>query len=159
MSNFEKVLEFNKAFGVVTNTKPHVKIFDEDKKLLEYRLSLIIEEVKELQDAIREKDFTETIDALADILYVTLGAFTAIGIHADQAFKIVHDSNMSKLCPDEATAIRTVEFYKKNESDRYPDPIYRLADDKKNWVVLNESTMKILKNIDYIPADFSKLIQ
>lgn len=158
MSNFDKVLEFNKAFGVCTHTKPKTKIFDEDKKLIEYRLALIIEEVKELQDAIREKDFVETIDALTDILYVTLGAFTAIGINANEAFAIVHDSNMSKLCPDESTAEKTVTHYKQNCADRYADPVYRKADDNKNWVVLNSSTKKILKNINYTPADFTTLL-
>lgn len=154
MSNFDKVLEFNKAFDIITHTIPNTKIFVEEKKLLEHRLSLIIEEVKELQDAIREKDFVETIDALTDILYVTLGAFTAIGINADDAFDIVHKSNMSKLCASEDIAIKTVAHYKKYFVERYDTPIYRKANDGKNWVVLNSTTNKILKNIHYTPANF-----
>ena len=117
-SNFQKILEFNKAFGVEGYDKPQFNIFDENPKLINYRLSLILEEVRELQDAIQQKDLTECVDALADIMYVTLGAFTAIGVDADVAFNLVHKSNMSKLCVSEEEAKYTVQSYKENESHR-----------------------------------------
>jgi predicted HAD superfamily Cof-like phosphohydrolase len=98
MSNFDKVLEFNKAFGVTTNTTSQYNLFDTDTKLVNYRKELILEEVDELKDAIEKKDFVETIDALTDILYVVYGAFSAFGVNADKAFDIVQKSNMSKLC-------------------------------------------------------------
>lgn len=156
-TNFEKVVEFNKAFGVINNTEPNHKIFNDiNKKLVEYRLSLVVEEVNELKDAIMNKDIVETVDALADITYVVHGFFTALGVNADNAFDIVHKSNMSKLCVSEAEAIATVESYKKD--DRYDTPAYKPADDNINWVVYNKSTMKVLKSINYIPADFKSLL-
>ena len=51
-SNFQKILEFNEAFGVKTNTTIQHDIFDKDPKLVQYRLSLIEEEVDELKQAI-----------------------------------------------------------------------------------------------------------
>jgi predicted HAD superfamily Cof-like phosphohydrolase len=157
-SNYQKILDFNKAFGVKTNTKPQLDIFDKDPALIQYRLDLILEEVQELKDAINQKDFQETLDALADIQYVVLGAYTAIGINGDQAFDIVHNSNMSKLCKTEQEAIQSVEIYKNEIPQRYNSPAYRKSDDNFHWVVFNKSTMKILKSCKYTPANFDSLI-
>lgn len=159
-TNFEKVCLFNKAFGVKSNySEPQLDICDKDPELIKYRLSLIQEEVQELQDAIKDKDFIEITDALADILYVTYGAFTAIGINADEAFEIVQKSNLSKLCATEQDAIETVKRYKEEVSQRYDSPSYRRSDDGKFFVVYNQSTMKILKNYKYTPADFTELLK
>ena len=154
-SNFEKVLEFNKSFGVFTKDTPQYHLYDTDPDIVKYRKSLITEEVQEFEDSIKYKNFSESIDALCDILYVVYGAFTAFGVDADKAFEIVQQSNMSKLCKDEEEAQKTVEFYQKDS--RYDSPSYRLSDDGKNYVVFNESTKKILKSINYKPVDFSNL--
>lgn len=158
-SHFQKVLDFNKAFGVETHHTRNNKIFDDNKKLINYRLSLINEEVEELHQAIKDNDFKEIVDALADIEYVVLGAYTALGIDADKAFDIVHSSNMSKLCVSEDEAKKTVEYYKQNkEKLGYDSPAYRLSDDGIHYVVYNESTGKILKSINYTPANFDNLL-
>ena len=65
---------------------------------------------------------------------------------------------MSKLCKTEEDAIETVKRYKNEIPQRYDSPNYRKADDDIHWVVYNESTMKILKNFKYNPADFTTLI-
>jgi len=158
-SNFQKVVEFNKAFGVPTNTEPQLDIFDKNPKLVDYRLALINEEVQELKDAIATKDFTEVVDALSDILYVVLGASTCFGFDADKAFDIVHKSNMSKLCKTKEIAMETVKRYKEEVPQRYDSPAYRLSDDNEHWVVYNESTMKILKSYMYTPADFTEIVR
>ena len=111
----------------------------------------------ELKDAIKERDFTEVIDALGDILYVVYGAGTSFGIDLDKAFSLIHDSNMTKLCKTEEEAVQTVEWYKANES-RYDTPAYRLSDDKKYYVVYNKSTGKILKSINYSPVKFDSML-
>ena len=106
LTNYQKVAsEFNNAFGVQTNLTPQFNLYDSDPNLVNYRRSLINEETMELNDAIGSKNFVETIDALSDILYVVYGAFSAFGIDADEAFDIVHQSNMSKLCKTEEDAI------------------------------------------------------
>ena len=156
LSNFEKVSkEFNVSFGVNNNDTPQPQLYDTDPKLVNYRLSLIEEEVEELKESIKNKDFKESIDALTDILYVVYGAYTAFGINADEAFKLVHDSNMSKLCNSEQEAIETVEFYKRD--GRYDSPTYRLSPDRNYYVVYNQSTSKILKSINYKPVSFDSL--
>ena len=157
LSNFKQVRdEFNISFGVAINQNSQKDLFDTDPKLVNYRLSLINEEVNELKDAVNNKDFKETIDALTDILYVVYGAYTAFGVDADKAFDLVHQSNMSKLCKDEEEAIRTVESYRNNP--RYDSPSYRLSPDGKYYVVYNRSTNKILKSINYNPVSFDSII-
>lgn len=49
------------------------------------------------------------MDALADILVVTLGAFDALGINGDKVFNEVHSSNISKLCNTIQEAFDSVE--------------------------------------------------
>jgi predicted HAD superfamily Cof-like phosphohydrolase len=158
-SNFQKVLEFNKAFGVKSNKTVQHEIFDKDPKLVQYRLDLIEEEVDELKQAIKEKDMTEVIDALADSLYVVLGACASFGFDADKAFDLVHKSNMSKLCETEEDAIETVRLYKEEVPQRYDSPAYRKSDDGNYFVVYNQSTMKILKNYKYSPVSFTSLLE
>lgn len=79
---------------------------------MKLRLSLIEEEIKELEEAVEQNNFIEIIDALADILYVTYGAGCSFGINLDTSFDIVHSSNMTKLCKNENEAKETVEWYK-----------------------------------------------
>jgi len=155
-TNFEKIYEFNTAFGVKSNNIPQKDLFDTDKKLVEYRLSLVNEEVQELNDSVRNKDFIETVDALTDILYVVYGFFSSIGVDADKAFELVHKSNMSKLCVSEEEAKETVKSYESD--DRYDSPAYRLSDDGKHYVVFNKSTSKILKSINYNPVSFDSIL-
>lgn len=154
-TNFEKIEEFNTAFGVKSNNTSQKDLFDTDKKLVDYRLSLVNEEVQELNEAVSNKDFKETIDALTDILYVVYGFYTALGIDADEAFELVHKSNMSKLCIDEDEAKKTVDSYKNDL--RYDSPDYRLSDDGIHYVVYNKSTSKILKSINYNPVSFDTI--
>lgn len=157
-TNYEKVLEFNEAFGIVNQTSPQLDIFSKNKKLLDYRMSLVTEEYNELKDAVETSDFVEIVDALSDLEYVCAGFFTALGIDNDKAFQIVHESNMSKLCKTEEEAIESVKRYKQEVPQRYDTPNYRKANDNKHYIVYNESTMKILKSYKYTPANFDNLI-
>ena len=70
------------------------------EKINSLRISLIKEELIELQKAIQDKNVVEIADALTDILYVTYGAGHAFGINLDKCFDEVQNSNMSKLGTD-----------------------------------------------------------
>ena len=159
LTNFQKVLEFNKAFGVKSNTEIQHDIFDKDPKLVQYRLDLIEEEVQEFKDAIKEKNMTEICDSIGDIMYVVLGAATAFGFDADKVFDLVHESNMSKLCETEEDAQETVRCYQTEVPQRYDTPAYKRSDDGNYFVVYNQNTMKILKNYKYKPVDFTELLK
>ena len=153
-TNFEAVVEFNRTFGVPVHDTPQHDVFIRDPKLVEYRLKLIREEVAELEKACIDHDLVETVDALADIAYVVHGMAASLGLNLDKAFQIVHQSNMSKSCKDEDEARETIAYYEKNKDTLgYDSPAYRKSADGR-FIVYNQSTMKILKSINYTPARF-----
>ena len=96
MTNFEKVKIFMETFGQEVKSKSSLS----SDKINSLRLSLIQEELDELNKAIQDKDIVEVADALTDILYVTYGAGHAFGIDLDHCFNEVQNSNMSKLGDD-----------------------------------------------------------
>ena len=63
-------------------------------------LSLIDEEVAELVAAVAADDKVEQLDALIDILVVTMGAVRAAGWDGEAAWKEVMDTNFAKIDPD-----------------------------------------------------------
>jgi predicted HAD superfamily Cof-like phosphohydrolase len=162
MTNFEKVKEFNRAFGleVPSVIRPH--LFVQDPKQVHLKLNLILEEVEELKEALQKEDLVETVDALADILYVVYGAGISFGVDMDKAFSIVHLSNMSKLCRTQKEAEETVQWYKDQfvqGTVPYDSPIYRHDPTTGYYIVLNQSTGKILKNIHYQPVDLYPILK
>lgn len=100
-SNFEKVAEFQKAVGAKRPFSPT----HPEKELLSLWLGLIREEYEEMLEA-ADPLLEETADLaslanfaheLADLLYVTYGAFTVCGINADAVFGEIHRANMAKM--------------------------------------------------------------
>ena len=60
-------------------------------------LKLIKEEVDELQTAVDQNDRVEQLDALIDIMVVTVGAVQSLGVDAEGAWKEVMSTNFSKI--------------------------------------------------------------
>lgn len=97
----EMVREFHEAFDLPVNTTA-------TRELLDLRASLIWEEWVELEEEFaRAKwclDFGSKVPnrdrltkEMADLLYVVYGAAVALGIDLEEAFRRVHESNMTKL--------------------------------------------------------------
>jgi predicted HAD superfamily Cof-like phosphohydrolase len=63
-------------------------------------VSLIDEESDELKVAINNNDQVETLDALVDILVVTIGAIHSMGADAEGAWKEVMSTNFAKIDKD-----------------------------------------------------------
>ena len=63
-------------------------------------LKLIDEEVGELHQAVSADDFTEQLDALVDILVVTIGAIHSAGFDGEGAWKEVMRTNFAKIDKD-----------------------------------------------------------
>ena len=83
ISGYHQVQEFHEVFGHPLNTSLQFNIFTENPKLVDFRISLIDEEIKEFIDACSKKDFIEAIDAIADIMYVVYGAMHVFGVNYD----------------------------------------------------------------------------
>ena len=69
--------------------------FNEDQ--LNMYFGLMEEEGGELADAIAKQDKVQTLDALIDIMVVTIGAIHSLGVDAEGAWREVRDSNLAKI--------------------------------------------------------------
>jgi NTP pyrophosphatase (non-canonical NTP hydrolase) len=154
-SNFTKVVEFNEAFGVIPEGRlgrgPDPAIFSSDGGEVESCMKLIREEVKELERGVERRDLVETVDALADILYVVYGMGARLGVDMDKAFALVHDNNMSKLCRTQEEARESAEFHREKKTCQAP----AVRPSGKYWVVYNSETRKILKPKAWRDVDLS----
>ena len=73
--------------------------FNEDQ--LNMYFNLMEEEGSELSEAIMKQDRVQTLDALIDIMVVTIGAIHSLGVDADAAWNEVLATNLAKI--DRAT--------------------------------------------------------
>lgn len=90
------VREFHEKFSVPSAVTPTAG----RPARRDLRSALILEEVAEFSEACNDVNLIEMADALADIIYVTIGAALEFGIPIDRVFAEVHRSNMTKLWPD-----------------------------------------------------------
>ena len=72
-------------------------------------LDLIREETDELEEAIQDNDKVEQLDALIDILVVTMGAVRAAGWGGEAAWKEVMDTNFAKIDPTTNKVIKRAD--------------------------------------------------
>ena len=72
-------------------------------------LSLIDEEYEELLEAVVNQDRVEQLDALVDILVVTMGAIRAAGWDGEAAWKEVMDTNFAKIDPTTGKVIKRAD--------------------------------------------------
>lgn len=158
---FQKIKSFNVLFGVVEEHKPFdINIIKNDPILIEKCMKLIREETEEIEQAIKQNDTIEVVDGIADAIYVLCGMAARMGVNLDKILNEVHSNNMTKLCKTEDEAKLTVswyiEFYKHKQE--YDSPEYRLAPDKKHYIVYNKSTGKILKSVNWKPVNLKPLL-
>ncbi len=111
--SLDLVAEFHRTFKHPILLKPTIP----DEKRSQLRVDLIAEELKELEEAIKEKDLVGVADALCDIQYVLSGAILEFGLGESfkQLFDEVQRSNMSKACKTEEEARETIDHYRRKD--------------------------------------------
>ena len=158
--------ENNSHFQMVNKNKDlliRTDIFNEDNTILLDDVMFNIGTSRLIMESLRlcllEHESIECLPQfLCELNYKIYYMCLILGINLDTSFDIVHKSNMSKLCQNENIAKKTVDSYKKND-DRYDSPFYmqsKLSD--KLYIVKNKSTGKVLKSINYTPANFKKML-
>jgi predicted HAD superfamily Cof-like phosphohydrolase len=168
-SNYEIIYKIiskrNKSIIIPTN--PQIKLLNGNRKIVDNYIKLIGNSINYLKfknkimNDNQSKYFNYDIslnnmtNALFNIIYDTYSMGIIFGINVDEAFDIVHKSNMTKLCLSEEEAKKTVEWYIQNEL-RYLTPSYKKAPDDIHWIVYEQSTGKVLKSINYTPANLIK---
>lgn len=147
-----QVAEFHKTFEAPILKNPEIP--HEDRCQL--RVSLLQEELNELSEAIKNGDIVEVADALCDLQYVLSGAVLEFGLgdKFKKLFNEVQRSNMSKACDSQQEALMTLAHYKKKDGT---EGHYKEVDGK--WIVYRTSDNKVLKSINYSPANLKKIIE
>ncbi len=146
-----QVAEFHRTFKHPILETPQIP----SKQRCDLRVSLIAEELKELQEAIENNDIVEVADALADIQYVLSGAILEFGLGEKfrELFDEVQRSNMSKACHTVEEAEATVKYY---AAEKATVAYYKEMDGK--FLVYRQDDHKTLKNINYSPADLKSIV-
>jgi predicted HAD superfamily Cof-like phosphohydrolase len=152
MSYISKVSEFHKTFDAPILETPQIP----SEERCQLRISLLQEELNELSEAIKNKDIVEVADALCDLQYVLSGAILEFGLGQkfDELFDEVQRSNMSKACNSIQESIETISHYKKKDGT---EGGYKQKGDK--WIVYRTTDDKVLKSINYSPADLKNIIE
>ncbi|PRD55731.1 nucleoside triphosphate pyrophosphohydrolase family protein [Sphingobacterium gobiense] len=145
------VAEFHKTFQHPILDTPTIP----SEARCNLRVALIAEELKELQEAIENKDIVEIADALCDIQYVLSGAVLEFGLKDkfNALFEEVQRSNMSKACKSEEEAKATQAHYLSKGVDSY----YKEVDGL--FLVFREGDNKTLKSVNYSPADLKGILE
>jgi predicted HAD superfamily Cof-like phosphohydrolase len=165
LTNYLKVKTYMNQFNELDNNlkcipKTFLDMLDNIKYKVIYEslLSDLKLNMRLLRDYSVAKDFKRVTGTTLNIIYITYNIGYIMDLDLDESVRLVHDSNMSKICSTEEQAKLTIEWYKTNET-RYDSPNYRDAFDKSGYVIYNESTGKILKNKDYFQVDLRKFLE
>ena len=145
------VAEFHSTFNLPVLDKPEIPSEDRCK----LRINLLEEELKELKEALEDKDIVEVIDALCDIQYVLSGAIHEFGFgdSFSRMFNEVQRSNMSKTCKSEEEAKATQKHYM--NKDGTESHIVKKGD---IYLVYRNYDGKVLKSVNYSPADLKSMM-
>ena len=145
------VADFHRTFKHPILPSPAIP----DEKRCQLRVDLIAEELKELEEAIQEKDIVAVADALCDIQYVLSGAILEFGL--GEKFKSLFDevqrSNMSKAAKSEEEAKTTVEYYRQKDGT---ECYYHKEGEV--WLVYRKNDNKTIKSVGYSPANLSAIL-
>ena len=146
------VADFHRTFRLPVEEKPIIP----SEKRCKLRVNLLQEELNELKDAIEDKDIIEVADALADLQYVLSGAILEFGLgdKFNALFSEVQRSNMSKTCKTMDEARATQEHYKVNRG-----MTSQIEESNGEFLVFRIEDGKVLKSINYSPADLKSIIE
>ena len=144
------VSKFHKTFNHPILSEPQIP----PKNRAELRLSLLKEELEELEEAVKNDDLVEAADALCDLQYVLAGAILEFGMGEkfSELFTEVQRSNMSKVCRSEEEAQATINHYKTQNQDAF----YEKKDDF--YLVYRKTDNKTLKSINYSAVDLKSIL-
>jgi|SRR6185503_1488575 len=146
-----QVAEFHHTFKHPILQHPSIP----SRERCELRISLLAEELKELQQAVDDNNLVEVADALCDLQYVLAGAILEFGLGEKfkELFDEVHRSNMSKACKTVEEANLTIDHYKNTANT---ESYHNEADGL--FLVYRTTDNKTLKSVNYSPADLAAIL-
>ena len=152
LDSLNQVAQFHQTFGAPILAEPTIP----SPERCGLRVSLLAEELDELKEAIAANDLVEIADALCDLQYVLSGAVLEFGLGEKfvDLFNEVQRSNMSKACQSLEEAECTVKFYQDKDGTEA-----EIKEEHGVWKVFRKSDNKVLKSINYSPADLVSILK
>jgi predicted HAD superfamily Cof-like phosphohydrolase len=152
LDSLNQVAQFHQTFGAPIVDNPSIP----SAERCQLRVSLLAEELDELKEAIAANDIVEIADALCDLQYVLSGAVLEFGMGEKfvELFNEVQRSNMSKACQSLAEAEATVKFYADKDGT-----VAEILEENGLWKVYRKADNKVLKSINYSPADLVSILR
>lgn len=122
----------------------------------ELSMSLIQEEMLEVEEAFNGRDLVEMLDGLGDLMWVTVRAMYRLGVDPEKLMKIIYDSNMTKMCDTLEEVHETINFYKKRDNCEC-----KVEKVEGKFLVKRAEDGKVLKNVNFRnpEKDIKKLIK
>ena len=142
---------FHQLFDLPILENPQIP----DDSRCRLRLSLLEEELRELREAIEQKDLVAVADAFCDLQYVLSGAIHEFGLGSrfGELFEEVQRSNMSKACNTLEEAKATQEKYLRERN-----VVSEIVAKQNLFLVYRQEDRKVLKSLNYSPANLEKLL-
>jgi len=131
---------------------------DKQKQLLK---TIVNEEVQELHQGIENDNKQEILDAIIDILWVSLNvavAYNITSVQLEEMASMIKDSNYSKFCTYECEAKDTVKAYATGtHTDKPGERIITHYEKHGDYYIIKRShDGKIMKNLHYVSVDDMK---
>ena len=142
-----EVEQFNKLMNKPNNYEPTIP----GKKDWQFVIDFVKEELEEYEQACKNGDIVEILDALCDIAYVSIGNGTMLHGLKDKiwpAYQEVQASNLSKACQSQEEARLTVEKRSKEQGE--PCHWEEVSD---MYIVYRTRDRKVMKSINYFRPD------
>jgi predicted HAD superfamily Cof-like phosphohydrolase len=146
-----QVADFHRTFKHPLPVEPAIP----SKDRCQLRISLLKEELTELEEAIQAGDLVAVADAFCDLQYVLSGAILEFGLgdKFKDLFDEVQRSNMSKSCATLEEAEQTQVHYKATKG---VESVVESSED--HYLVYRADDRKTLKSIHYSPADLAAIL-
>lgn len=146
-----QVAEFHRTFKHPVEPAPVIP----KEERCKLRVALLEEELRELRQAIDDRDLNAIADALCDLQYVLSGAVLEFGLGPKfrDLFDEVQRSNMSKTCATMEEAEATVAYYKEHRGFESV-----IESSSGHFLVYRKEDRKTLKSIRYSPADLESIL-
>ena len=152
LDSLNQVAQFHQTFGAPILAQPTIPAIER----CNLRVSLLAEELDELKEAIAAKDIVEIADALCDLQYVLSGAVLEFGMDETlvKLFSEMQRSKMSKASATLEEDENTVKFYRDKDGTEA-----EIKEENGVWKVYRISDNKVLKSINYSPADLLSILK
>ena len=150
VSFVSEVEQFNQLMNKPNNYEPTIP----GKKDWQFVIDFVKEELEEYEQACKNGDIVEILDALCDIAYVSLGNGTMLHGLKDKiwpAYQEVQASNLSKACQSEEEARLTVEKRSKEQGEAC-----HWEEVSDMYIVYRTRDRKVMKSINYFRPDLEK---